>query len=172
MTIKFILENWYIILAFVAAFVVAVVAVYHFAKQPKSEQLKKVREWMLWAVIEAEKSLGSGTGKLKLRQVYDLFVARFPWVAKVISFETFSDMVDDALEEMRDMLKNDEAVAAYINGAVVMDGIDVDDLDDDQLRCVLEQIGYAYTEGMTREEMLAALDEAADATPQIPKTTE
>ena len=42
------------------------------------------------------------------------------------------------------------------------DGVDVDTLDDDQLRAVLQQIGFAYTERMTREEMLAALDEAAE----------
>lgn len=165
MTINFILENWYIILAFVAAGMAAGIAVYHFVKQPKADQLKKVRKWLLWAVIEAEKALGSGTGQLKLRKVYDLFVARFPWLAKIIPFEMFSKMVDDALDEMRELLETNEAVAAYINsGAFILDGICVEDLDDDQLRQFLQLNGFAYTEGMTREEMLAALDEAAEAT--------
>ena len=69
-----------------------------------------------WAVTEAEKELGGGTGKLKLRQVYDLFVTRFPWLAKIVSFELFSDMVDDALDEMREMLANNQAVKALVNG--------------------------------------------------------
>lgn len=43
----------------------------------------------------------------------------------------------------------------------ILEGIDVDDLDDDQLRSLLQQMGYAYTDGMTREEMLAALGEYA-----------
>lgn len=165
MAINFILENWYIILAFVAAGMAAGIAVYHFVKQPKADQLKKVREWLLWAVIQAEKALGSGTGQLKLRRVYDLFVVRFPWLAKIIPFEMFGKMVDDALDEMRELLENNEAVAAYINsGAFILDGICVEDLDDDQLRQFLQLNGFAYTEGMTREEMLAALDEAAEAT--------
>jgi intergrase/recombinase len=45
---------------------------------------------------------------------------------------------------------------------IIMDGIDVDSLDDDQLRELLKQVGFAYADNMTREEMLAALDEAAD----------
>lgn len=167
MTIKFILEYWYIILAAGAAVTAAGIAVYHFVKQPKADQLKKVREWLLWAVIQAEKALGSGTGQLKLRRVYDLFVVRFPWLAKIVPFDMFSDMVDDALDEMRELLENNEAVAAYINSGVqILDGIAVEDLDDEQLRSLLQQCGFAYTDGMTREEMLAALDEAADAVPQ------
>lgn len=46
-------------------------------------------------------------------------------------------------------------------GVAIEDGVDVDNLTDDQLRAVLQQIGFTYTERMTREEMLAALDEAA-----------
>lgn len=44
----------------------------------------------------------------------------------------------------------------------IEDGVDVDSLTDDQLRAVLQQIGFTYTERMTRDEMLAALDEAAE----------
>ena len=46
--------------------------------------------------------------------------------------------------------------------ALITDGIDVDSLTDDQLREVVKQVGFAYADNMTREEMLAALDEAAD----------
>ena len=53
---------------------------------------------------------------MKLRQVYDLFVTRFPCLAKVISFELFSTMVDEALEEMRELLDTNQAVGAFVNG--------------------------------------------------------
>ena len=65
--------------------------------------------------VRAVAELGCGTGKLKLRQVYDLFVTRFPWLAKTVSFELFSSLVDDALDEMRDMLDKNEAVKAFVN---------------------------------------------------------
>lgn len=159
MTIKFILENWYIILAFVAVGIAIGITVYHFAKQPKADQLKKVRAWLLWAVIQAEKALGSGTGQLKLRRVYDLFVVRFPWLAKIITFDTFSDMVKDALAEMEELLKTNPAIAAYLENGIVVEGVAVEDLDDSQLRSLLQQMGYTYTDNMTREELLAALDE-------------
>ena len=99
----FFINYWHIIMAVAALPAVAA-------------QLAKVREWLLWAVTEAEKELGGGTGKLKLRQVYDLFVTRFPWLAKTVSFELFSSLVDDALDEMRDMLEKNEAVKALVNG--------------------------------------------------------
>lgn len=118
---EFIINYWYIIVAVIAALVVAGVAVYRYFGLPSDAQLDKVREWLLWAVTEAEKELGGGTGKLKLRQVYDLFVTRFPWLAKIVSFELFSDMVDDALDEMREMLKNNQAVKALVNGEGAQD---------------------------------------------------
>lgn len=113
---EFIIDYWYIILAFVAVGAIGGIAVYRFAKLPTGEQFDKVREWLLWAVTEAEKDLGSGTGQLKLRQVYDLFVVRFPWLAKVVPFNTFSDLVDEALVDMRQMLKTNEAVQAHVEG--------------------------------------------------------
>lgn len=114
--IDFIINEWYIILATLAVGGAAGIAVYHFFKLPTSEQLDKVREWLLGAVTAAERELGGGTGQLKLRQVYDLFVARFPWLAKTVSFNTFSDLVDEALVDMRRMLKSNEAVQAYVEG--------------------------------------------------------
>ena len=55
------------------------------------------KEWLKWAVAEAEKALGSGTGQLKLRMVYDMFVKQYSWIATFVSFETFSSWVDEAL---------------------------------------------------------------------------
>lgn len=113
---NYILENWYIILAFVALIVLIAVTVRAFLGLPTSEQIRSVKEWLLIAVTEAEKALGGGTGKLKLRQVYDLFVQRFPWLAKIVSFDTFSGWVDEALDEMREMLSENTAVANYVAG--------------------------------------------------------
>lgn len=113
---EFILENWPIIVAVIAVVAVAVVAVARFVGLPTEAQLSKVREWLLWAVTEAEKDLGGGTGQLKLRQVYDLFVTRFPWLAKLVPFDLFSDMVDEALEQMREMLDTNEAVKEFVEG--------------------------------------------------------
>lgn len=113
---EYFIDNWYVFVAvFAVLFCFGAFAVRYF-KMPTEEQLDKVREWLLWAVTQAEKELGAGTGQLKLRAVYDMFVQRFPAVAKMISFSAFSDLVDEALEEMRAMLKKNEAVAAIVEG--------------------------------------------------------
>ena len=107
-------ENWYLALTAVVMVVMAVVLVSSFVKLPTKEQIAKIKEWLLYAVTEAEKELGGGTGQLKLRQVYDLFVQRFPAVAAVVSFDTFSLWVDEALEQMRELLAKNEHAAAYV----------------------------------------------------------
>lgn len=78
--------------------------------------LNKVREWLLYAVTKAEKELGGGTGQIKLRYVYDMFVTRFAWLARVISFEAFSMMVDEALERMKKMLESNKAMQTLVSG--------------------------------------------------------
>lgn len=98
---KFIVENWFVIVAIAAVGGSIGYAIYSFVKMPSDKQLNKVREWLLYAVTKAEKELGAGTGKLKLRYVYDMFVARFEWLA-------------EALEQMRTMLDSNEAVQKLI----------------------------------------------------------
>jgi predicted MFS family arabinose efflux permease len=54
--------------------------------------------------------------------------------------------------------------SADLPEAEVLEGIDVEDLTDDQLRAVLVQLGLSrtYTDGLTRPQLLAALDNLAD----------
>ena len=92
-----------------------IVLVLNFIKLPKNQQLEKVKQWLLIAVTEAEKALGSGTGRLKLSYVYHLFVTKFPWLAKVIPFETFSNLVDEVLEDMRKLIEANPNVNEYVN---------------------------------------------------------
>lgn len=79
-------------------------------------QKKKVIEWLKYAVTEAEKLLGEKTGQLKLRQVYDWFVEKFPVVAAFLPFRVFSSWVDVALETMRKWLEDNQSVANYVEG--------------------------------------------------------
>ena len=113
---KTLIENWYGIVALTAAFVVAGCIIYSFLKLPTAAQVEKVKAWLLWAVTNAEKELGGGTGKLKLRNVYDIFVQRFPAIAMAVSFDTFSQWVDEALAEMRKMLAENKAAAEFVKG--------------------------------------------------------
>lgn len=113
----FIVENWYILVGLLAVIAAVVVYIVRFFKQPTEKQLESIKEWLLWATTEAEKRFGSGTGKLKLRYVYDLFAETFPWLAKIVSFETFSKLVDSALGDMNNLLASNNAVQLYVNGS-------------------------------------------------------
>lgn len=76
----------------------------------------KVKEWLKFAVCLAEEELGSGTGQLKLRKVYDMFIDAFPVVSSIMPFTIFSKMVDIALEWMREQLDKNEAIKLMIEG--------------------------------------------------------
>ena len=110
------IDYWYIIIALIVLLVIASGTIFAFFKSPSETQLKKVKAWLLYAVTQAESELGSGTGKLKLRYVYDLFITRFKWISLVISFDTFADLVHESLEEMREMLKNNEDARLLVSG--------------------------------------------------------
>lgn len=115
---KFITENWFAIVAIATIGGSIGYAIYTFCKMPSDKQLNKVKEWLLYAVTTAERELGAGTGEIKLRYVYDMFVVRFDWLAKVITFEMFSMMVDEALGKMKDMLESNEAVQRLVKKEV------------------------------------------------------
>lgn len=72
------------------------------------------KNWLVWAVSEAEATFGSKTGKLKLRYAYELAIERFPVIAKFIPFSLFSKLVDGALAVMRDMIENNKSIADAI----------------------------------------------------------
>ena len=115
---NWLIENWMVVFGLAVAVILAAIVVYRFFGMPTDKQVAKIKEWLIWACIEAEKALQSGTGQLKLRQVYDMFCAvpAFSWVAKLISFEMFSDWVSEALVTVKQMLVSNEALATYVYG--------------------------------------------------------
>lgn len=113
---EFLIDYWFVIVTLLALVGFLGVTIWRFAKLPREEQIEAVKEWLLMAVTEAERELGGGTGQLKLRYVYDLFVVRFPWLAPVMGFAWFSELVDEALVGMKDMLETNKAVKKYVNG--------------------------------------------------------
>lgn len=108
--------EWALAFGATACGIAAVYAAYRFFQKRMEEQITAVKEWLLWAVTEAERELGAGTGRLKLRQVYDLFIQRFPAVSRYITFETFSGWVDEALEQMKKLLATNTAFKEYVEG--------------------------------------------------------
>lgn len=111
---EFLMEHWVTILLILALVAHIVYDVIQFHKMPRDEQYQRIRGWLLQAVMLAEREFGSGTGALKLSSVYAEFCKQLPWIAKVISYETFSKCVDDALEEMKEILAKNKKIAAVV----------------------------------------------------------
>lgn len=111
-------ENWFLVVALIACIAMVIFLVIRFLGLPTEQQNNKVKEWLVWACIEAERELQSGTGQLKLRKVYNVFCAVpvFTWVARTISFDLFSYWVSDALVIMKRMLVSNAALAEYVYG--------------------------------------------------------
>lgn len=100
------MDKFYIIFAALAAILTAII--YKFCG------IDKVKEWLLYAVCTAEAELGSGTGKLKLATVYNMFIEKFPKFSKILPFSIFSRLVDKSLDVMREWLQNNKAIAAAV----------------------------------------------------------
>ena len=108
------MENIAVVIGICCVIGVIGFGIYQFIKLEKDKQLEIVKEWLLLAVVEAEKKLGGGTGQIKLRYVYDMFIEKFKFLALMITFEQFSVMVDMALDKMRFMLSSNEKLKDYV----------------------------------------------------------
>ena len=101
------MENFIIIGAVVLISIIAIVLVC-------VGKVKTVKQWLKYAVAEAEQYFGSKTGKLKLQYVYNCFAERFKVVSSFVTFGVFSKWVDTALETLNGWLETNDNIAAII----------------------------------------------------------
>lgn len=111
---KWIVDNWAVLIGLGVLIFIYVLSIRAFLNSPTTEQQNKIREWLLFAVIQAEKELGAKTGQIKLRYVYDMFLSKFPALVGVITFEQFSQLVDEALEQMKHLMETNNNARYYI----------------------------------------------------------
>lgn len=114
---NWILDNWYLIVGALAIVSCVVMLVIEFINRPNSEQLTAFTEWLKYGVTIAEKALGSGTGQLKLRMVWDLALTKFPWIERIMEFERFSQYVDEALIWLNKQLESNNNLSSYVEGS-------------------------------------------------------
>lgn len=112
---EWIINNWYLILAFLAIGIAVGFKIRNWFEMPTAEQTENLKEWLLYAVTEAEAQLGGGTGQLKLRMVYDMAIEKFKWLS-FIPFETFEFWVDESLDHMRHLLNTNENIQKLVDG--------------------------------------------------------
>lgn len=115
---EYIINNWYIIVGIIAILVMAGYTIYKFVGLPTKQQMDKIKEWLKYAVLLAEKELGEKTGQAKLRFCFDLFIAKFPITSKFITFEAFSILIDEALEWLNEQLLTNKAIKEMVQDKI------------------------------------------------------
>ena len=85
----------------------------------KEDNLKMIKSWLLSVIVNAEKVYGGKTGKVKLSYVYGLFIEKFPKLAKIITFETFSALVDEVLKINENFIENTGTTVNLGNGFTI-----------------------------------------------------
>lgn len=103
---KFFIDNWYVIATFICALILCIYKIIEFIGYPTEKKKNEIKDRLLFYVTEAELQLGSGTGRLKLAQVYDYFCDVFPYTKKWYTLEEFEDLVDEVLPTMREVLND------------------------------------------------------------------
>lgn len=112
--LEFIRDYWFVIIAFIGVVSFVSIKIYNWFKQPSSKQKEQIKQWLIFAVAKAEAELGTGTGQLKLSKVYDMFIEKFPAIALFVSFEDFSVMVDEALNKLEEIMKDNQNIQDVI----------------------------------------------------------
>ena len=112
--LNFIVHNFLPFVAIIGAIVLVVLTVIVFVKKPTDDEIQGFQEWLKGQVTEAEKALGSGTGELKLRVVYNAAITKFPWVATYLTFNQFNNLVNIALDWMQKQMDENIAIKDYI----------------------------------------------------------
>lgn len=111
------MNDWYMIIALSSVLLVIIAAVVNWLKLPTFQKIEDVKQWLRYAVTEAEKKLKTGTGQLKLRMVYDMFLDKYPELKAYITFERFSGWVDEALEWLNIQLESNKNLKEYVYGS-------------------------------------------------------
>lgn len=112
--IDFVTNYWAIIIALIAVVILGIILVKKFLDKPTTEQIVTIKAWLLASVTAAEKELGSKMGRIKLSKVYDMFLNTFPKLSNIVTFAMFSNLVDEALEEMRKIITSNERMQEYV----------------------------------------------------------
>ena len=113
---KWFIENWSLLVTIAIVIFLGAVYFKRFMSLDSSGKIELVKEWALYIVIEMERIYGKGTGSLKLAAAYDAFIKAFPDIVPLVSFDLFSQIIDEALERMKHLLSTNLNIKDYVDG--------------------------------------------------------
>lgn len=105
--IEFIKAN----LASIIVVVLALIALAVLYKLGKKDTVKKI---VLALVVQAEKTLGSGTGELKYALVLDAIYSKLPYILRFLFTKKELDtFIEEAVRKMKDILSTGVTLTGY-----------------------------------------------------------
>ena len=105
---NFIQTYWDSILLVIAVIIAVIVMV-------RQGYIKQVKQGLLYLVTKAEQEFGGGTGDLKYSAVSDWIYGKLPTIARLfLSAETIDNLIETAVEEMKDYLSENNSAAKLI----------------------------------------------------------
>ena len=75
---------------------------------------RSLQNVLLYLCSEAEKMFGSKTGQLKLKYVWSQACSQFKFLTTFMTFEKFSEMVDQCLVDFRHLVETNPNIAGYV----------------------------------------------------------
>ena len=85
----------------------------------RSKYKKQVSQILLYLVTEAEKEYGGNTGKLKFSAVSTWLYERLPYWGRLFLTEAMiTSMIEDAVNAMKEYLKDNVEAQIYIEGDI------------------------------------------------------
>lgn len=130
-----VIENWVFFIIALVLVLFTVYAVLRFLKLTPKQQLDKVKAALLYMVTEAEKELKSKTGRVKRSMVWEWLIERFPIISLFITEEKYDELLDQALEEFRKMLENNDNLYDYVYNTTT---VTEEDTEEDIIRKTVE----------------------------------
>lgn len=105
--LEFILAN----MASIIVVVVVIIALLVFYKLGKKDTVRKV---VLSLVVQAEKTLGSGTGELKYAMVIDAVYDKLPLILRFLfNRKEMNTFIEEAVSKMKDILSKGVTLTGY-----------------------------------------------------------
>lgn len=125
--VKMILENGVVFVVLAILILFAIYIILRFLKLTPQQQLDKVRIALLYMVTEAEKELKGKTGRVKRSMVWEWLVERFPFITLFITEEQYDRMLDQALEEFKKLLEDNQSLYDYVYNTLTIEETDTEE---------------------------------------------
>ena len=118
--VKMVIENWVNFFCLIVLMTLAVYTILEFLKLTPKQQMKKLQVALLYMVTEAEKEMGSETGRVKRSMVWEWLVKRFPVITLFLTEEKYDELLEQALIEFRKLLESNEKLYDYVYDTITI----------------------------------------------------